>query len=218
MEKIINNFYITTCGRIFDKNSRYNTIKSFEIKPTDGSTFNRFIIKNKLNKYDFKIIESGLRNKHNKKLYFYKYKIETPLYYELHGSIDNDGYRILHYKNKNYKWHRLVCYYFNRIKNYKQKQVNHIIPNKLLNSINNLEWCTPQENITHSIINNRRSKYRGSYNKESIEKLFSKELNWSKSRIRRFLERRNLNFDNYIFIETKIDKNDNNRKLGYLQK
>lgn len=168
MENIIKDLYITSCGRIFNKKSPYKTIKSFEIIPSSNSEFNKFIKNNNLKKEDFIIIDTGLKNKYNKKLYLYKYKIDTPLYYELHGSIDKDGYRILKYKNKIYKWHRVICYYFNPISNYKTMQVNHIIPNKLLNSINNLEWCTCQENITHSIINNTRSKHRGKYKKKKL--------------------------------------------------
>lgn len=218
IEDIINDLYITSCGRIFNKKSPYRTIKSFEIVPSLSSTFNRFIKNNNLNKEDFQIIDSGLRNNNNKKLYYYKYKIDTPLYYELHGNIDNYGYKILNYKNRTYKWHRIVCYYFKPINDYKNMQVNHIIPNKLLNSINNLEWCTCQENITHSILNNTRSKHRGPYKKDGIDKLFNENLNWSKIKIRRYLQRRNLKFEDFEFIETNIDIKDNNRKLGYLKK
>lgn len=218
IEEIIKNLYITTCGRIFNKNSRFKAIKSFETTPSTKSNFNRFLKNNNLNIKDFTIIDSGERNKHNAKLYYFKYIYETPLYPELHGSIDSDGYKILSYNGKQYKWHRVVMYYFSPIKNYYEMQVNHIIPIKTLNSINNLEWCTALENIRHSIKNNLRSKIRKPYKKESEDKLFNPDLNWSKTRIRNFLLRRNLRFDDYIFIETGIIKEEGNRKIGYLKK
>jgi len=67
---------------------------------------------------------------------------------------DKDGYlRVALHKNGKmfqYSIHRLVCMTFMPMYEYKL-QVNHKDGNKKNNCIDNLEWCTPQENIAHSV-------------------------------------------------------------------
>lgn len=52
---------------------------------------------------------------------------------------------------KSFFRHRLVMICFAKCKNYKDLQVNHIDGNKTNNSLENLEWCTNQENRIHAI-------------------------------------------------------------------
>lgn len=71
------------------------------------------------------------------------------------------------YKNrKTFRVHRLVAQAF--IPNPKNKpQVNHIDGNKLNNSINNLEWVSPAENIKHASDNNLLKGIKGELNYNS---------------------------------------------------
>jgi hypothetical protein len=57
--------------------------------------------------------------------------------------------------------HRLICLAFNPIKNYKIFEVNHKNGIKTDNNIENLEWCTRQENIKHSIDNKLQTPFKG---------------------------------------------------------
>lgn len=66
-------------------------------------------------------------------------------------------------KGKKFRIHRLVAEAF--IPNiYNKEQVNHIDGNKENNSVSNLEWVTPKENIRHAIDNNLSSIKYGSEN------------------------------------------------------
>lgn len=69
---ILENYIVTTCGRIFNKNSHFRNIKSFE-KPTLLATFKNFCKRNKLNMlqkierrgYDvrqYEFVKTGVKN------------------------------------------------------------------------------------------------------------------------------------------------------------
>ena len=69
--------------------------------------------------------------------------------------------------------HRLVAEAFLDNSECKE-QVNHKDCNKLNNEINNLEWVTPQENITHAVLNERQRDQRGEDN--NMSKLTEKDV------------------------------------------
>lgn len=74
----------------------------------------------------------------------------------LKGQISNSGY--LNYnltfengERKRFYAHRLVAFAYLENDDKDKTQVNHIDGNKLNNSVENLEWCTPKENTNHAI-------------------------------------------------------------------
>jgi hypothetical protein len=72
------------------------------------------------------------------------------------SSLDEKGYERmrlwLNNKNCNVKVHILIAKTFHGEKPFINAQVNHIDGNKTNNNAYNLEWCTPQENVSHSIM------------------------------------------------------------------
>ena len=74
---------------------------------------------------------------------------------------DSDGYLIItlfiNKKHTTFKIHRLVASAFIPNEN-NYKQVNHIDCNKINNNVENLEWCSLQQNIKHAKDNNLFSK------------------------------------------------------------
>lgn len=68
----------------------------------------------------------------------------------LKSFVDNRGYLLIKPNNKSERIHRLVALTF--IPNPEGKRdVNHINGDKLVNTVDNLEWATPKENKQHAI-------------------------------------------------------------------
>lgn len=72
----------------------------------------------------------------------------------LNNSVDGHGYYFIRLskngESKRFAVHRLVCCAF--IQNKENKPyVNHKDGNPKNNNVNNLEWCTPSENMIHKI-------------------------------------------------------------------
>lgn len=94
----------------------------------------------------------------------------------LNQRLSNNGYLRFNARKGNIKYekpktmmtHKLVAEYFlTKIegKNY----VNHIDGNKLNNNVNNLEWCTAQENTIHSFKLGLQKPRLGKDNKKAIK-------------------------------------------------
>lgn len=81
-------------------------------------------------------------NRGRKQVITFKGKVLTP---RKHTS----GYLNIGIKRKNYYIHRLVAAAFIKKKEH-QDSVNHIDGDKTNNSVENLEWCTHQENLNHA--------------------------------------------------------------------
>ena len=77
--------------------------------------------------------------------------------------IDKDGYYRVNYKTIDGKYtfapvHRIVAKVFIPNLDNTKTQVNHKDSNRLNNKVENLEWCTPKENVYHSYIFGNRKK------------------------------------------------------------
>lgn len=82
-----------------------------------------------------------------KRLVFVSQWLSDNGYVSVHLSFVKEG-------DKKVRVHRLVMIAFHHIDDYITKQVNHKDGVRQNNYIENLEWCTPKENMQHAIANN----------------------------------------------------------------
>jgi len=84
------------------------------------------------------------------------------------GVIVGSGYRQIEINGKKYMAHRLVAEAFIPNPN-NLSQVNHKDENKTNNSVDNLEWCSPQYNSSYGTRKNRLSNsLKGNKNRAKI--------------------------------------------------
>lgn len=84
----------------------------------------------------------------------------------LKGSLDKDGYLRVNLafdegNKRSLRVHRLVAIHFIPYRIKGQDDVNHKDGNPLNNNVNNLEWCTKEENNKHAIESGLRWYFRG---------------------------------------------------------
>lgn len=218
------NYYITTCGRIFNKKSHKRSLGSFGVIPSTMHTFTRFITRNKLNKEDFVISETGLFDKNKTKLFLFKYKEYAMPYTELKGAVDSNGYVVFSFENhKTMKWHRAVMMALKPIDNPDLYQINHIDGNKANNCVLNLEWCDAKHNIRHAWdsglakrteeLNNKAKNTITS--KTSLEHVMDENYKGQKPNLIKFLKSRGLKFEDYEYVVTS--RTNSGHALGYIK-
>jgi len=95
-----------------------------------------------------------------------KGNINKANYFEVNRRIDKKGYIEVRLSKKAirkcYKLHRIMAEAFIPNPN-NYSQINHKNGNKADNSIENLEWCTPSQNLKHAYDNNLRTLSKSAY-------------------------------------------------------
>jgi hypothetical protein len=136
-------YFISDQGEVF-VNQWIAKLTNPTIYKTKSNTYQSSIYLNKKNyKKIFKTYEEALiYNTQFIKTNFKEYK-KVNLYKTSHG------YFAIAINKKHYKIHRLVAQLF--LPNLENKpEVNHIIPDKTRNNVENLEWTTSKENMGHA--------------------------------------------------------------------
>lgn len=91
------------------------------------------------------------------------------------GSLHQDGYRFVTIHGKQIPLHRLVAELWHSETYSENLVVNHIDGNKQNNTVKNLEWITPSENVKHSYENHLQPKalntYKGKFSSKDREKI-----------------------------------------------
>lgn len=102
--------------------------------------------------------------------------------------------------------HRLVALVFLPCPTEEQYQVNHKNKNKLDNRVENLEWCTPHENIVHSYANGQQAA--------SGERAGNAKLTWDQVREMRRLRSEGTSYKQLAMIFNMSRENVRTITLG----
>lgn len=129
---------------------------------------------------------------------------ETPKLLKQHDNKVSKGYMIVNLKKpgghkKDCRVHRLVAMAFiPRVEG--KEQINHIDGNTKNNTVENLEWCTPRENIVHAYTTGLKKSFKYDVNEiirlNTEERLNARQiaelLNTSRDTINYFVRRNNI--------------------------
>lgn len=132
---------------------------------------------------------------------FYKSK-------EIKTIIDNGYFRVSLYigtKKNTLRLHRIIAIAFiNNIEN--KPQVNHINGIKTDNRVENLEWCTSSENVTHAYKNNliktklSKKDVIDIFNDNNSQRLIAKKYNVSQGIISRIKNKKVYKYLHYDIV------------------
>jgi hypothetical protein len=124
------------------------------------------------------ISNTGVVKSKKRKVQRFSFGKDTSYWVEervLNPFISNSGYKTIKFGSKHRYIHRLVAENFIKNENPDKNFVNHKDGNKLNNNVENLEWCTRQENHDHArknkLISFGEKKYNASLTNENVKEI-----------------------------------------------
>lgn len=118
------------------------TIKTFNRGKTDKTSLPGEIWIDTYFSFDYEVSNLGrLRNKKTKMLH--------------NGTINESGYHVVSVQKQNYQMHRIVLQSFSPNPDFENLTVDHINGKRSDNRLENLEWCTGEDNTLRMLLNRK---------------------------------------------------------------